>query len=194
MKQLTFTFLIVAIPLSLLSGCVSTRESAEQATDVPTTTSALEAQSELKVGVVDLMEVMKRSKVGQPALAAWRLEEEKLAEEASADNLLLEELGKRGVVNGGIEWHKYRQEVMEHQKRSFQRLAESNNVFTNSYARAVASVLPKVSMATRIIAEAGGFTAVLNKGSTQTIVVTFYAGKVFDLTDQVVEELDRQFP
>jgi Skp family chaperone for outer membrane proteins len=194
MKRLGYTFLLVAMPFLLLSGCASTQESAEPTAVLHMTDSAREAQPELKVGVIDLLEVMKRSRVGQPALAAWRLEEEKLSEEVSAENRMLEDLGKRAARSGGMEWQQYVNEFNRYRVKYFQRLAKTSNISRSSYTRAVATILPQVSKATTVIAEAGGFTAVLNKGTTETIIITFYAGKVFDLTDQIIEELDRQFP
>ena len=113
-----------------------------------------ETATETKVGVIDLMEVLKRTNIGQPALARWKREVEKLHHRDSNPR-----------------WGGYK-----------------------ALGTALASIMPKVETVTQSLAEEHDLAAVLQKGTSETILITLYNADAFDLTNQVIEELNRRFP
>ena len=52
--------------------------------------------------------------------------------------------------------------------------------------------MKKVRAATRAVAEKGGYTFVVDKGSEATMAVVIYHRDSLDITDQVIKEFDRQ--
>ncbi len=52
--------------------------------------------------------------------------------------------------------------------------------------------MKKIGAATKAVAEKGGYTLVVDKGSETTIKIVIYARDTLDLTDQVIREFDRQ--
>ena len=52
--------------------------------------------------------------------------------------------------------------------------------------------MKKIGTATRSVAEKGGYTLVVDKGSESTIKIVIYNRDALDLTEQVVKEFDRQ--
>ena len=51
--------------------------------------------------------------------------------------------------------------------------------------------MKRISAATQTVAEKGGFSLVVDKGSEQTMKIVIYSKDTIDLTEQVVKEFDR---
>ena len=115
-----------------------------------------ETATETKVGVIDLMEVLNRSNIGQPALARW--------------NRDVEELTRREP------WY-----LAPHNRRK-------------AFITTLASIMPKVETVTQTLAEKHDLAVVLQKGTSETAMITLYYADMIDLTNQVIEELNRRFP
>ena len=59
---------------------------------------------------------------------------------------------------------------------------------------AVNSIIPTVELVTKVVAEKQGFGIVMAKGNPDTVMTTFYSADIVDLTNEVIEELNRRFP
>ena len=51
--------------------------------------------------------------------------------------------------------------------------------------------MKRIASATQTVAEKGGFSIVVDKGSEQTVKIVIYNKDTIDLTDQVIKEFDR---
>ena len=51
--------------------------------------------------------------------------------------------------------------------------------------------MKKISAATQTVAEKGGVSIVVDKGSEQTVKIVIYNKDTIDLTEQVIKEFDR---
>jgi outer membrane protein len=84
--------------------------------------------------------------------------------------------------------NQFRTKLQDFQKRAQefnQELAAKQKELVDEYMR-------KIGTATKAIAEKGGYTLVVDKGSDTTIKIVIYARETLDLTDQVIKEFDRQ--
>jgi outer membrane protein len=52
--------------------------------------------------------------------------------------------------------------------------------------------MKKIQVATQAVAEKGGFSLVVDKGSDSTLKIVIYHRDGIDLTEQVIKEFDRQ--
>lgn len=73
MTRLNLCILVILVGVGIFWGCGSTQDLVDR-TDKSIRTS----EPETKVGVIDMLEVLKRTKIGQPAHARWRREVEEL--------------------------------------------------------------------------------------------------------------------
>ena len=178
MANLLLRVLVIPIAVAVFAGCVSSQETnaARGATpddrvnglQAETKTESIDAQSETKVGVIDVMEVLKRTKLGQPAMARWKRE--------------VEEANRR----------KEQHMTQFHQATQYHQHWESP--WETARRNAVNSIIPTVELVTKVVAERQGFGIVMAKGNPDTVMTTFYSADIVDLTEQVIEELNRRFP
>ena len=113
---------------------------------------------ETKVGVIDMMEVLKRTVIGQPALAGWKREVQEL---------------NRGAYDPRSRkpWGGYK-----------------------ALGTALALIMPKVETVAQTLAEKHDLAVILQKGTSDTILITVYNADMYDLTEQVIDELNRLYP
>jgi outer membrane protein len=165
---------------------------------VPTmwgTTPARAADS-VKVGIVDPQAVLERSKAGRRALDALKEyaatrqkllagDEEELKglekQLKEQDNTLSEQQKKD-------KQQQFRTKLQEYQKRA----QEFNQELAQKQKEMVDEYMKKIGAATKAVAEKGGYTLVVDKGSEQTIKIVIYNKDSLDLTDQIVKEFDKQ--
>jgi outer membrane protein len=158
--------------------------------------SSLYAADGFKMGVVDPQAVLEKSRAGKRALdtlkeyAATRQKllagdeeelknlEKQLKEQESG----LSETAKRDKQS------QFRTKLQDYQKRA----QEFNQELAGKQKELVDEYMKKISTATRTVAEKGGFTLVVDKGSENTIKIVIYHRDALDLTDQVIKEFDRQ--
>jgi len=148
-------------------GCGSTQDRVERADE-----SIRDARPETKVGVIDMVEVLKRTKIGQPAFA--KLERD------------VEELSRPEQPPGP--WYLYNR-----YRVYYPRPPKRWNGY-KSFGTAVGSILPKVETVVQDLAEQNGFEAVLQKGTLDAIIIALYYPNMIDLTNEVIEEVNRRFP
>jgi outer membrane protein len=132
------------------------------------------AADTFKMGVVDPQTVLEKSKSGKRAL-------DTLKEYAATRQKLLasdeEEL----------------KNLEKQLKQDYQRRAqEFNQELGAKQKELVDEYMKKIGIATKSVAEKGGFTLVVDKGSESTLKIVLYHRDTLDLTDQVIKEFDRQ--
>jgi outer membrane protein len=162
-------------------------------TALPSISNAAES---FKMGVVDPQSVLEKSKAGKRALdtlkeyAATRQkllsgdEEElkTLEKQLKEQDASLNEQQKRDKQN------QFRTKLQDYQRRA----QEFNQELGAKQKELVDEYMKKIGAATKTVAEKGGFTLVVDKGSESTLKIVLYHRDTLDLTDQVIKEFDRQ--
>lgn len=154
------------------------------------------AADSVKVGVVDPQAVLEKSKAGKRALetlkeyastrqkllASDEEELKNLEKQLKEQDSTLTETQKRDKQN------QFRSKLQDYQRRA----QEFNQELAAKQKELVDEYMKKISAATRTVAEKGGFTLVVDKGSENTIKIVLYHRDALDLTEQVIKEFDRQ--
>jgi outer membrane protein len=157
--------------------------------------SAAEAAEAFKMGVVDPQAVLERSKAGKKALDGLKEyvttrqkllsgDEEELR---STEKTLKEQIVKLSDTEKKEKETQFRAKVQDYQKRA----QEFNQELQGKQKELVDDYMKKIASATKTVAEKGGFSLVVDKGSEQTVKIVIYNKDTIDLTDQVIKEFDR---
>jgi outer membrane protein len=174
-------------------GVLLTLFAAVVLTVMPSLSGAAES---FKMGVVDPQTVLEKSKAGKRALdtlkeyAATRQkllasdEEElkNLEKQLKEQDASLNEQQKRDKQN------QFRTKLQDYQRRA----QEFNQELGVKQKELVDEYMKKIGTATKSVAEKGGYTLVVDKGSESTLKIVLYHRDALDLTDQVIKEFDRQ--
>jgi outer membrane protein len=161
---------------------------------VPFVTTPVQA-AEFKMGVVDPQSVLEKSKAGKRAL-------EGLKEYVSTRQKLLakdeEDLRnyERQLKEQAPKWTDAEKKEKEGQFRTkvqdFQKRAQEFNLeLQKKQKELVDEYMKKISAATQTVAEKGGVSIVVDKGSEQTVKIVIYNKDTIDITEQVIKEFDR---
>ena len=161
---------------------------------VPFVTTSVHA-AEFKMGVVDPQSVLEKSKAGKRAL-------EGLKEYVSTRQKLLakdeEDLRnyERQLKEQAPKWTDAEKKEKEGQFRTkvqdFQKRAQEFNLeLQKKQKELVDEYMKKISAATQTVAEKGGVSIVVDKGSEQTVKIVIYNKDTIDITEQVIKEFDR---
>jgi hypothetical protein len=156
--------LATSLALSIFSGCVSSQPNIDAAAVVRT-------EPETKVGVIDMMEILKRTKVGQPAFAKLERDVEELSQPEPPEPWYLYDRYRAYYPRPPKRWNGYK-----------------------SFSTAVAPIMPKVETVVQALAEKNGFEAVLQKGTSEAVMIALYYPEMVDLTNEVIDELNRRYP
>jgi len=157
--------------------------------------SAAEAAEAFKMGVVDPQAVLEKSKAGKKALDGLKEyvstrqkllsgDEEELR---STEKTLKEQIVKLSDTEKKEKETLFRAKVQDYQKRA----QEFNQELQGKQKELVDDYMKKIASATKTVAEKGGFSLVVDKGSEQTVKIVIYNKDTIDLTDQVIKEFDR---
>ncbi len=156
---------------------------------------AAEAAEAFKMGVVDPQAVLEKSKAGKKALDGLKEyvstrqkllsgDEEELR---STEKTLKEQIVKLSDTEKKEKETQFRAKVQDYQKRA----QEFNQELQGKQKELVDDYMKKIASATKTVAEKGGFSLVVDKGSEQTVKIVIYNKDTIDLTDQVIKEFDR---
>ena len=153
------------------------------------------AAAEFKMGVIDPQAVLEKSKAGKKALDGLKeyvSTRQKLLsrdeEELRNTEKTLKEAGAK--LSEGEKKEKeaqFRSKIQDYQKRE----QEFNQELQGKQKELVDDYMKRIASATQTVAEKGGFSIVVDKGSEQTIRIVIYSKDAIDLTDQVIKEFDR---
>src|ERR1043165_353056 len=161
---------------------------------VISTTGAQPADA-FKMGVVDPQVVLEKSKAGKKALDGLKeyvstrqkllsRDEEELR---NTEKTLKESAAKLSEGEKKDKEAQFRTKIQEYQKRA----QEFNQELQGKQKELVDDYMKRIASATQTVAEKGGFSIVVDKGSEQTIKIVIYSKDTIDLTDQVIKEFDR---
>ena len=156
---------------------------------------AAQATEAFKMGVVDPQAVLEKSKAGKKALDGLKEyvstrqkllsgDEEDLR---NTEKTLKEQAAKLSDTEKKEKETQFRTKVQEFQKRA----QEFNQELQGKQKELVDEYMKKISLATKSVAEKGGFALVVDKGSEQTVKIVIYSKDTIDLTEQVIKEFDR---
>lgn len=189
-SRLRFSLLMTLIGLSLSWGCGSTHERIDSAVADRSDEWIQDAQTVTKIGVIDLVAIMKRSKVGEPALASWQREIQEATQGAHAEWQKLQELQQQPEVDTAAA----KQQILMQNLRYGRSYQSYKDASKRGYRKALAAIMPNIETVIMTVAQRDDFAIVLVKGNPDMVMSTWYALASVDLTDQVVEELNRRFP
>ncbi|ALA58109.1 OmpH family outer membrane protein [Nitrospira moscoviensis] len=153
------------------------------------------AADAFKMGVVDPQSVLEKSKAGKRALDGLKeyvsTRQKLLAKDEEELRNYEKQLKEQGAKLSDAEKKEketqFRAKIQEYQKRA----QEFNQELQGKQKELVDDYMKKISAATQTVAEKGGFSLVVDKGSEQTVKIVIYNKDTIDLTDQVIKEFDR---
>ncbi|MBU6433009.1 MAG: OmpH family outer membrane protein [Nitrospirae bacterium] len=160
-----------------------------------TSLPAAQAAEAFKMGVVDPQTVLEKSKAGKKALDGLKeyvstrqkllsRDEEELR---NTEKTLKEQVAKLSDAEKKEKETQFRAKIQDYQKRA----QEFNQELQGKQKELVDDYMKKIGAATQTVAEKGGFSIVVDKGSEQTVKIVIYNKDTIDLTDQVIKEFDR---
>jgi outer membrane protein len=161
---------------------------------VPFLATAIQA-AEFKMGVVDPQSVLEKSKAGKRALEGLKeyvsTRQKLLAKDEedlrNYEKQLKEQAPKWTDAEKKDKEGQFRTKVQDFQKRA----QEFNMELQKKQKELVDEYMKKISSATQAVAEKGGVSIVVDKGSEQTVKIVIYSKDTIDLTEQVIKEFDR---
>jgi outer membrane protein len=151
--------------------------------------------AEFKMGVVDPQSVLEKSKAGKRALEGLKeyvsTRQKLLAKDEedlrNYEKQLKEQAPKWTDAEKKDKEGQFRTKVQDFQKRA----QEFNMELQKKQKELVDEYMKKISTATQAVAEKGGVSIVVDKGSEQTVKIVIYSKDTIDLTEQVIKEFDR---
>ena len=151
--------------------------------------------AEFKMGVVDPQSVLEKSKAGKRALEGLKeyvsTRQKLLAKDEedlrNYEKQLKEQAPKWTDAEKKDKEGQFRTKVQDFQKRA----QEFNMELQKKQKELVDEYMKKISAATQAVAEKGGVSIVVDKGSEQTVKIVIYNKDTIDLTEQVIKEFDR---
>ena len=155
----------------------------------------VQAADAFKMGVVDPQTVLEKSKAGKRALDGLKeyvsIRQKLLAkdEEELRNNQkqLQEQAAKMSEAEKKEKGEKFQAKLQDFQKRA----QEFNQELQRKQKELVDEYMKKIMDATKTVAEKGGFSIVVDKGSEQTVKIVIYNKDTIDLTTQVIKEFDQ---
>ncbi|SPP66858.1 OmpH family outer membrane protein [Nitrospira lenta] len=172
--------LVASAFFSLLLGSLST---------------TVQAADAFKMGVVDPQMVLEKSKAGKKALEGLKeyvstrqkllsRDEEELR---NYEKQLKDQLAKLSEAEKKDKETQFRARIQDYQKRA----QEFNQELQGKQKELVDDYMKRIASATQTVAEKGGFSIVVDRGSEQTVKIVIYNKDTVELTDQVIKEFDR---
>ncbi len=164
--------------LALLSGGCAGRAAVTPQTPGPT--------EDAKVAVVDLLAVAERTQAGARLLAGLR------AEAAEFNQKMAE---KRQQLDQELQEGRISAEAREAEEQRLRQNAQTlQTKLLENRKRVLATLHAKVASLAKGIAEQQGFTMVLVKGRPEVMMITWHVAPELDLTDRIIEEINRLYP
>ena len=144
------------------------------------------AGEDTKVAVVDLLGVAERTQAGARLLAGLRAEAAEFNQKMADERQQLDRQLQEGRISA------------EEREAGEQRLRQNAQTLQaellQKRKRVLATLHAKVASLAKGIAEQQGFTMVLVKGRPEVMMVTWHVAPELDLTDRIIEEINRLYP
>jgi outer membrane protein len=156
---------------------------------------SVHASDSFKMGVVDPQSVLEKSKAGKKALDGLKeyvsIRQKLLAKDEeelrNSEKQLRDQAAKMSEAEKKEKGTQFQTKVQDFQKRA----QEFNQELQKKQKELVDEYMKKISAATKAVAEKGGFSLVVDKGSEQTVKIVIYNKDTIDLTEQVIKEFDQ---
>jgi outer membrane protein len=147
------------------------------------------------MGVVDPQIVLEKSKAGKRALEGLKeyvsIRQKLLSKDEedlrNAEKQLREQGAKMSESERKEKETQFRTKVQDYQKRA----QEFNQELQRKQKELIDEYMKKIVAATKTVAEKGGYSLVVDKGSEQTMKIVLYYKDAIDLTEQVLKEFDQ---
>jgi outer membrane protein len=157
--------------------------------------TSVQAADTFKMGVVDPQAVLEKSKAGKKALEGLKEyvnTRQKLLSRDEEDlrnyeKQLKEQAAKLSDAEKKDKETQFRSKIQDYQKRA----QEFNQELQGKQKELVDDYMKRIASATQAVAEKGGFSIVVDRGSEQTVKIVIYNKDTVDLTEQVIKEFDR---
>jgi outer membrane protein len=157
--------------------------------------SPVSAAEDFKMGVVDPQIVLEKSKAGKRALEGLKeyvsIRQKLLSKDEedlrNAEKQLREQGAKMSESERKEKETQFRTKVQDYQKRA----QEFNQELQRKQKELIDEYMKKIVAATKTVAEKGGYSLVVDKGSEQTMKIVLYYKDAIDLTEQVLKEFDQ---
>ena len=157
--------------------------------------TTVQAADAFKMGVVDPQAVLEKSKAGKKALEGLKeyvntrqkllsRDEEELR---NYEKKLKDQAAKLSDAEKKEKETQFRTRIQDYQKRA----QEFNQELQGKQKELVDDYMKRIASATQAVAEKGGFSIVVDRGSEQTVKIVIYNKDTVDLTEQVIKEFDR---
>jgi len=168
---------VILLSAVLIGGCGG------RATVVPQRSGAVE---DAKVAVVDLLAVAERTQAGARLLAGLRAEADEFNLKMAASRQQLDQQLQEGRISPE------EREAGEQRLRQNAKTVQSE--LLQKRKRVLATLHNKVASLAKGMAEQQGFTMVLVKGRPEVMMITWHVAPELDLTDRIIEEINRLYP
>ena len=144
--------------------------------------------SDNKVAVVDLLAVLARTKIGKEMLVTIQGQVDQQVQQLTGEQQKV--LSQLGAEKSDAQ----REFLMMQDQQIRQRLQAAKASYFLKISGLLNKIFSRVEAIVKPIAERDGWSAVMVKGRPETVMTTYYSADNLDLTDLVIEELDRQSP
>jgi len=156
------------------------------------------AADAFKMGVIDPQEVLEKSKAGKRSLEALKEYARTRQKVLATDEEELKAFEKQmkdqeATLNDQQKREKqeqFRAKIQRYQKQA----QEFNQDLSVKQKELVDDYMKRIAVATKAVAEKGGFSLVVDKGNEQTLKIVIYHKDTIDVTDQVIKEFDKLNP
>lgn len=157
------------------------------------TGSAAEA---FKMGVVDPQAVLEKSTAGRRALDGLKEHATSRQKQLAKDEEELKKLESQLKAQESVQSEsqkrekqaQFRTKIQDYQKR----VQDFNQELAVKQKELVDEYMKKIQIATKAVADKGGVSLVVDKGSDATIRIVIYNKETIDLTEQVIQEFNKQ--
>lgn len=154
--------------------------------------------ADFKMGVLDPQEVLEKSKAGKRSLDAlkeYARTRQKVLASDEEELKTFEKSFKDQEATLNEQQKREKQEQFKGKIQAYQKRAQDfNQDLAAKQKEMVDDYMKRIATATKAVAEKGGFSLVVDKGSEQTLRIVIYNKDTIDLTEQVIKEFDKQNP
>jgi outer membrane protein len=154
------------------------------------------AAETFKMGVIDPIEVMEKTKAGRKALDGLRDYVASRQKVLASDEEEFKNMEKQFRDQASTMDEKQRQakeaQLRERAQTLQRRFQDFNQELAGKQKEIMDEYMKKIQVATKAVAERGGFSLVVDKGSEATGKIVLFNKETLDLTDQVIKEFDKQ--
>lgn len=159
-------------------------------------TGLAHAADAFKMGVVDPIEVMEKTKAGRKALDGLRdyvASRQKVLASDEEEFKNMEKQFRDQASTMSESQRKDKEEQLRARAQTLQRrFQDFNQELAGKQKEIMDEYMKKIQVATKAVAERGGFSLVVDKGSESTGKIVIFNKEALDLTDQVIKEFDKQ--